>query len=308
MLWVNVKRILKSGFFNFSRNAFVSLSSVIVMFITLSVIASLIFMSAILNKTLDEIRGKVDVNVYFVTSAIEEDILALQKTLEGLPEVQSVSYTSREQALQDFRERHANDQFTIQALEELGENPLGASLNIRAVDPSNYEGIAMFLESQPILSRDGASIIDKVNYAQNREAIDKLSRIINTADRFGFLIAIISIIASVLITFNTIRLAIYISREEISIMRLVGANSSYIRGPFVVVGTIYGAISGIITLLVFYPLTYWAGGHTENFFIGLNVFDYYVSNFGQIFLVVVFSGMAIGALSSFLAVRKYLKV
>lgn len=308
MLWVNVKRILKSGFFNFSRNAFVSLSSIVVMFITLSVIASLIFMSAILNKTLNEIRGKVDVNVYFVTSAPEEDILALQKTLEGLPEVESVTYTSREQALQDFSERHANDQFTIQALEELGENPLGASLNIRALDPSNYEGISMFLESQPILSRDGASIIDKVNYAQNREAIDKLTRIINTADRLGFLIAIVSIVASVLITFNTIRLAIYISKEEISIMRLVGASSSYIRGPFVVVGTIYGVISGIITLLAFYPLTYWAGGHTENFFIGLNVFDYYVSNFGQIFLVVIVSGMAIGALSSFLAVRKYLKV
>ncbi len=265
-------------------------------------------MSAILNKTLDEIRGKVDVNVYFVTNALEEDILALQKTLEGLPEVESAVYTSREQALQDFRSRHENDQFTIQALEELGENPLGASLNIRAVDPSNYEGIAMFLESQPILSRDGVSIIDKVNYAQNREAIDKLTRIINAADKMGFLVAVISIIASVLITFNTIRLAIYVSREEISIMRLVGASSSYIRGPFVVVGTIYGVIAGIITLIAFYPLSYWVGGHTENFFIGLNVFDYYVSNFGQIFLVVILSGMAIGALSSFLAVRKYLKV
>lgn len=306
--WVNVKRILRSGFFNFSRNAFVSLSSIVVMIITLSVIASLIFLSAILNTTLNEIRDKVDINVYFVSSASEGDILALQKTLESLQEVESVSYVSREQALQEFRLRHENDQFTIQALEELGENPLGASLNIKAKDPSQYEGIAQFLDERPLLSTEGNSIIDKVNYFQNREAIDKLSRIINAADRFGFLIALVSIFASVLITFNTIRLAIYISREEISVMRLVGASGAYIRGPFVVVGIIYGAISGIFTLLLFYPVTYWAGTHTENFFIGLNVFNYYINNFGQIFLIIMLSGVVIGALASYLAVRKYLKI
>ena len=116
------------------------------------------------------------------------------------------------------------------------------------------------------------------------------------------------IVISVLITFNTIRLAIFISREEISIMRLVGANSFYVRGPFVVVGTIYGVVAAIFTLLLFYPITFWLGGATENFFIGLNIFEYYTTNFGQIFIIILLSGMAIGALSSYLAVRKYLKV
>ena len=308
MIWVNVKRILRSGFFNFSRNTFVSLSSVLVMVITLSVISSLIFLSAILNKSLDTIKDKVDVNVYFVTTAAEDDILSIQKTLEGLPDVASIIYTSREQALQDFRILHENDQLTLQALDELGENPLGASLNIKAKEPSQYEGIAQFLQTEPLLSKDGGTIIDKVNYFQNKVAIDKLNNIINTADSLGFIIVIVSVIVSILITFNTIRLSIYISREEISVMQLVGANSSYVRGPFVVVGTIYGAVSGVLTILIFYPITLWLGAQTQNFFIGLNVFDYYVDNFGQIFLIIMLSGMAIGALSSYLAVRKYLKV
>ncbi|NCN08203.1 hypothetical protein GW944_01355, partial [Candidatus Parcubacteria bacterium] len=220
MIWVNVKRILRSGFFNFSRNTFVSLSSVLVMVITLSVISSLIFLSAILNKSLDTIKDKVDVNVYFVTTAVEDDILSIQKTLEGLPDVASITYTSREQALQDFRILHENDQLTLQALDELGENPLGASLNIKAKEPSQYEGIAQFLQTEPLLSKDGGTIIDKVNYFQNKVAIDKLNNIINTADSLGFIIVIVSVIVSILITFNTIRLSIYISREEISVMQL----------------------------------------------------------------------------------------
>ena len=308
MLWVNIKRILRTGFFSFSRNAFVSLSSVLVMIITLSVICSLIFLSAILNKSLDEIRDKVDVNVYFLTSAPEEEVLSLQEKIEGLAEVSSVTYTSREQALQDFKERHQNDEFTLQALDELSDNPLGASLNIKAKDPSQYESIAQFLNQEPALSSDGSSIIDKVNYYQNKVAIDKLTGIIDAADRLGTAIILVLVLISVLITFNTIRLTIYISREEIAVMRLVGASSTYIRGPFMIVGIIYGTVAGILTLLLFYPVTYWLGGVTQDFFIGLNVFDYYASNFGQIFLVVIGSGIVIGALSSYLAVRKYLKI
>ena len=232
----------------------------------------------------------------------------MQEKIEGLAEVSSVTYTSREQALQDFKERHQNDEFTLQALDELSDNPLGASLNIKAKDPSQYESIAQFLNQEPALSSDGSSIIDKVNYYQNKVAIDKLTGIIDAADRLGTAIILVLVLISVLITFNTIRLTIYISREEIAVMRLVGASSTYIRGPFMIVGIIYGTVAGILTLLLFYPVTYWLGGVTQDFFIGLNVFDYYASNFGQIFLVVIGSGIVIGALSSYLAVRKYLKI
>ncbi len=308
MLWVNIKRIIRSGFFNFSRNAFVSLSSVLVMIITLSVIASIIFVSAILNASLAEIRSKVDINVYFVTKASEEDVLAVEKTLKSLPEVETVSYTSREKALENFKKLRENDELTLQALDELRDNPLGATLNIKAKDPSQYEGIAQFLQGNELLSKEGISIVDKVNYYQNKVAIDKLTQIINSAKKLGSILTAILVVLSIVITLNTIRLAIYVSREEISIMRLVGASSFYIRGPFVVVGTMYGVVAGIFTLIVFYPVTYWLGGVTRNFFIGINIFDYYVHNFGQIFLVIMASGVVIGAVSSYLAVRKYLTV
>lgn len=299
---------MKAGFFNFWRSGYVSLASIMVMFITLSVIGSVIFVSAILNITMDELRNKVDINVYFVTTAAEDDILALKSKIETLPEVNTVEYTNRDQALANFRLQHENDQITLQALEELGNNPLGASLNIKAKQPSQYEGIANFLNEENILSSDGYKIIDKINYFENRIAIDKLSRIIDSAEKLGLAVSLSLVLVSIIITFNTIRLTIYVSREEISVMQLVGASKNYIKGPFVVTGVIVGLISGILTMLIFFPISYWLGNLTHNFFIGFNIFDYYLGNFFEIVLVVIGSGIAIGSISSFLAVRKYLKL
>lgn len=309
MMWTSMKRIARSGFFSFWRNGFVSLSSVLVMIITLFVITSTIFLGAILNASLQEIKSKVDINVYFVRTAPEADIVALQKALEVLPEVRvPVEYVSREDALADFRQKHQDDQFTLQALDELGENPLGASLNIRAKEPSQYEGIAEFLKSKGALAENGTTIIDKINYYQNKTAIDTLTKMINSANRLGFILTLFLVLVSILITFNTIRLAIFMSRDEISVMRLVGASRMYIRGPFIVSGAIYGVVSGFITLILFFPITLWLGNATAEFFVGLNVFSYYISNFPQIFLIVIFSGAFIGSLSSFLATRKHLKI
>ncbi len=306
MMWISIKRIIKSGFFGFWRNGFVSFSSVLVMIITLVVIASTIFLSAILNTSLQEIKNKVDINVYFVRTASEENILSLKKSLEVLPEVKlPVEYVSRADALADFRKRHENDQFTIQALDELGDNPLGASLNIKAKEPSQYQGIAEFLQNKEAGEN---SIIDKINYYQNKDAIDTLTKMINSANKLGFWITLFLVIVSILITFNTIRLAIFMSKDEIAVMRLVGASRLYIRGPFVVSGAIYGFISALITLVCFFPLTLWLGGVTEEFFVGLNVFAYYIANFPQIFAILVGSGVFIGAVSSFLAVRRHLKL
>ncbi len=308
MLWINVKRIMRSGFFGFFRNGFVSLSSVLVMVVTLFVIGSVIFSGAILSAVLQEIKNKVDVNVYFVTSAPEADILALKSSLEKLPEVELVSYVSREQELTDFRQRHKNDEFILQALNELPDNPLGAKLNIKAKEPQQYEGIATFLHGKNILSNNGKTIVAEINYAKNKDAIEKLSKIIATADKLGFTFTLVLALISILITFNTIRLVIFISKEEISVMRLVGASSFYIRGPFIISGIMYGAIAGILTLIIFYPISLWFGKTTANFFITFNMFDYYISNFPQIFIIIVGSGICIGAVSSYLAVRRYLKM
>jgi len=286
----------------------VSLSSILVMTVTLFMMGSLIFIGATLEASLKQIKDKVDINVYFVTRAGEEDILALKSRLEQLPEVVSVKYTSRDQALERFKIRHENDQLTLQALDELGENPLGASLNIKAKETSQYEGVANFLQDESEVIVENGPIIDNINYLQNRVAIEKLGTIISSAETFGFIITLILIVASVVITFNTVRLVIYTSKEEISVMQLVGASNTYIRGPFVFEGVMYGFVAAVITLLLFYPFTLWLAPVTEGFFGGINLFRYYVNNFGEIFLIIISTGIVLGAVSSFLAVRKYLKM
>ena len=308
MLWTNTKRIIKSGFVNFWRNGFVSFASILVMTMTLFVIGLLIFVGATLEASLNQIKDKVDVKVYFVTNAQEEDILEFKKSLETLPEVAFVEYMSKEKALEQFKTRHKDDQLTLQALEELGENPLGANLNIKAKEISQYEGIVEFLKNKSALSAtDGIPIIDDVNPFKNKNAIDKLTKIIDSSKILGFIIIAIFVISSIIITFSTIKLAIYTARDEISVMKLVGASNSYIRGPFVFEGIMYGIVSAIITLILFYPLTIWLGPITKDFFGGMNLFDYYINTFSKIFLIIFSAGILLGAISSYLAVRKYLK-
>lgn len=308
MFWTKLKRVMRTGFFNFWRDGTVTLASVLVMMVTLLVIGLISFSSAILDTTLVELKNKIDINVTFNTSANEEDILNIKHTIESLPEVLLVTYISRDEALTLFKERHAGDQSILAALDELGENPLGGVLNVRAKDPSQYASVAEFLESGNVLASGGFTIIDRVNYFQNKVAIDKLTGIIASADRLGFVLTLFFTIISVLIAFNTIRLTIYLARDEISVMRLVGASTTYIQGPFVVVGIIYGVVAGLLTLLLLLPLTYWLGGTTESFFVGFNIFSYYLRHFLEIAFIIMVSGIFIGALSSALAIRKYLKV
>jgi cell division transport system permease protein len=305
--WITTKRIARYGLVGFIRNGFVSLAAVLIMTITLFVVATLIISGAALSSTLANITDKVDVTVYFTTSATNDQIAQLQQQLNALPEVASTTYISADQALANFQQRHAGDQLTMQALQELGVNPLGASLEVRAKQTSQYEAIAKYLDAQQSSGGSPGSAIDKVNFTQNKTAIDRLTNIINTSRSLGLAIALVLGAASLLIAFNTIRLAIYTARDEIGVMNLVGASHWYVRGPFVIAGILYGVISGVIVLLLLYPLTAWLGPGSQNFLGTFNVFSYYVSAFPLIFLIVMASGIALGALSSYLAVRRYLK-
>lgn len=306
MIWINIKRIFKSGITSFVRNSFVSLAAVFVMTMTVTIIGSLMFLNGIVSEFIGYVEDKVDVNVYFVTSASEDSIQSLATEIKNLPEVSYVEYTSRDTALAEFRERHQDDQLTLQALDELDENPFGAAFSIKAKEPSQYEGIAQYLNDRQTDS-SGASFIDSVNYAQNKTVIDQLQKLTTYVERFGFAIIILFSLASILITFNTLRLAIYTAREEISVMRLVGASNTYIRGPFIVEGTLYGLISGAIALALFFPVTYALKDATLAAF-GTNIFTIYVSQFVAFLFTLLLVGAVLGAVSSFLAVRKYLSV
>ncbi|MBI3020285.1 MAG: FtsX-like permease family protein [Parcubacteria group bacterium] len=305
-MWTDLKRISRSGFLSFWRNKFVSLASMLVITVTLFVVGSLIFVSAALDTALANVKAKVDVDVYFATEAPEEEILGLKKLLLELPEVASVEYTTKESALEQFKKRHESDYLTLQALDEIGENPLGASLNILAKETSQYETITRFLENQTAAVADAGEFVDSINFYQNKGAIDTLTRIITGAENVGFAAVLALAAISLIITFNTIRLAIYSAREEIAVMRLVGASKRYIQGPFVVEGLLYGLISACVAILVFFPLTYWLGDKVEQFFGGINVYSYYLANFLQIAAILLGVGVVLGVGSSFFAVRRYI--
>ncbi len=287
------------------RNGFVSLAAVLIMTITLFVVAALLISGAALNATLKQLTDKVDMTVYFTTTASDDQVTQIKQALQSLPEVASVTQVPREEALARFQERHKNDQRTLQALQEIGSNPFGTSLEVRAKDTSQYETIAKYLEAQQKKAGAG-SAIDNVDFYQNKTAIDRLSNIIEASKRLGAAIAIILGAASVLIAFNTIRLAIYTARDEIGVMNLVGASHWYVRGPFVIAGLLYGLISGVIVLLILYPLTASLGPGSEAFLGSFNVFKYFVGTFPLLFGIIMGSGAALGSLSSYLAVHRYL--
>lgn len=307
MFITTIKRITKTGLVNFWRNGIVSISSVLMMTVTLSVIVFLLLSSTLFSLTLERLKSEIDINVYATTKATPEEVLTLKQDLEFLPEVASIEYISREQVLSNFREKHRNDEQTIQALEELEANPFGAVLNIRAKEISQYAGIAKFLESKTVLSDSDTNIVEKVNYAQNKVIIDGLNKIINAINKFGVALVIILIVVSILITFNTIRLVIFISREEIKVMRLVGANNSFIRGPFIFEGILYGVFASLLTVVLFYPILFWLNPFIENIFL-VDLLSYFFSNILMFFAISLVAGVLLGIISSILAVRKYLKI
>ena len=301
-----LRRVVKAGFVGFWRNTYVALASIFVLTVALFVIGGTMFLDQLLATSLQTLQSKVDINVYFVPDAPQEEVDRIKNAVAALPDVASVEFTSREEALQKYREQNKDNEISLQALEELDENPLGATIAVQAKETSQYENVARFLEEQRELEQPQTPVIDEINYARNKDSIDTLTTIIHATEQASLIVMGILLLAAVLITFNTVRLAIYTSREEIAIMRLVGASNMFIRGPFMLQGIMYGFIAGVFALLLFYPLLVWLGPRTETFF-EINLFDYYVVHFGEIFGVLVGIGVVLGLVSSILAVARYLR-
>ena len=264
---ITFQRIIRTGLMNFWRNGWVSVTATLVMMLALFVIGSLIFSNVLLTSALSRIQDQVDISVYFRTDAVEEEVLGAKAAISQLPQVKSITYISRDDALSKFRARHAGNALITQSLDELTDNPLQASLNIRAQNPDQYEIIAQFLEASAY-----QVIIDKINYFQNQVVIDRLSNVLKAGRAVGFGITLVLATVAVLVVLNTIRLAIYTARDEISVMKVVGATPRYIRGPFIVNGALYGIFAALITVALFYPLTLWLGPRSAQFFGGLDFF------------------------------------
>lgn len=302
-----IKRITQAGFTGFYRNMTVSVSSIFILVITLSIITSIYLSKDVFEKSIDNIKSKVDISIYMKPDIDDAQILAVKQKLQIIPEVKSVNFISREETLNNFKRDNASDVATLQALAEVGTNPFGASFSVQADDTDKYSIIISKINDENILGDDKNSI-DKINYVDIKESIDKLNNLVSWFQTIGYVITLVFVIMSLMIVYNTIRLAIFTFKEEISVMKLVGASNMYIRGPFIVESIIYGVIAGIITTGLFYPITKYITSKTIVFFGGYSVHAYYVDNIFNIVMMLAGAGIGVAAISSILAVRKYLSV
>jgi cell division transport system permease protein len=297
-----ISRIFHFGLKNFSRNGWLSTATVAIMTLALLVFGSLLLFGYVTQQATASIENKIDISVYFQTNTAEDEILSIQQSLESLPQVASVQYISRDQALANFEQNHANDQTVSEAINELDTNPLEASLNIKANDPSQYAAINSYLQS-PNLTQ----YIDTISYPQDQDVINRLAEIVSIVDHGGWAAIIFLVIIAGLVVFNTIRLAIYSNREEIGIMRVVGASNALVRGPFVVDGMLCGAIAAIVSLLILAPILYFVSPYLDVFIPGLGLWHYFYTHLARLLLYELLFGVLIGAFSSFFAVRRYLR-
>lgn len=303
MLKEKLQRVFATGWTNFLRNRYVSVGTTGVMSLVLILFLCLItvnFMGSVFVQTLE---SKVDVRLYLAGDATDEDIRAIRTDLEQLNSVKYVDYVSQEQALAEFKERHANDALIQQSLAELSDNPLQAWLNIKATDSSQYASIVSFLESSRL-----RSTIDKINYYDNETVIDRIRSISQAVQSWGMAGTLLLAVIAVLVAFNTIRLTIYNQKQEIEIQRLVGASNWYIRAPYLVEGALYGGFATVVSLVLFLSGLNFVSPKVTLLMPGVSLIGYFAGNGPQIFSMTLFAGVALGCVSSLIAIRRFLRI
>jgi len=301
-MFTTFKRIFKSGILNFKRNLWLSIATIAITSIALFIFLSLMLFNFFTGEIIKIIENQIDLSIFFKNEVIEEDIIKTRDIISQLPQVAQVNYISKEQALEEFQSRHSEDEVINRALEELGDNPLQASLEIKAKDSSQYQEIVNFIETSDISNN-----ISKVNFTENKLIIDRLNQITRTVERIGLILTIIFAGLTILIAFNFIRVSIYSFREEINIMRLVGASRSFIRGPFIVSGLITSIIAAITVFLIFWLLAYLGSPYVNSFVPEINFYAFFVQNWFKLFAFEFLAGIVLVLISTFLATNKYLK-
>lgn len=301
------ERIFKTGATNFVRNAWLSAAAVAVMVITLTIVLFSVIARATFNNTISQIKDKIDVSVYLKDDITLQQKNSLLSQIKQLQSVKKVTYISKAQALETYKKDNQSNLDLLLAISQT-DNPLPASLLIKPVDPNKLDELRLFLEKPA----NKALQSDQTSYSGDRkEAIDKISHATSFLQKAGFIGIIIFTIISMLIIFNTIRMAIFNRRDELNIMRLLGASTWFIRGPFIVETMLYGLIAAVISLLICNGLFSVSSSAFEASSLGLLDISYanryFVGHYWLILTGQIAVGILIGAASSYFATRRYLK-
>lgn len=303
MSWQSVKRIFKLGVTNFWRNRWLSLAATLIMTLTLLIVSTFAIMTLVIGKTTDTIREKIDISVYFNDSASIDQIVDMQKKIASRSDVKEVTYISKEEALEIFKNQQQGKK--VANLIDPKDNPLPRSLEIKATQAEYLDQIAEFVSQDQY-----KKIVHNISYQENKTVIQRLIGFTSFLKKIGWIASGLFVLISILVILNTIRLTIFTRKDEIEIMRLVGANDNFIRIPFIVEGFLYGFIATILAtilirigVVIITPLM--------DQYLGIDLSSKMVNFFSSNFLVIIglelLIGIVIGIGCSLFSIRKYLR-
>lgn len=300
---ITVWRVIKNGLLNFVRNGVLSFASTTIMVLTLLTLSLFFIVNVAMNSGIKAIQEKIDISAYLSDKATETQVIELQKRLADLSEVKTVKYVSKTEALNRYKQQNVGNKELLASLEGM-DNPLPASLEIKVYDPSKLDQVTKIFDEKQY-----ALIVTKLSYKENKAVIDKLVKATNFIKEIGFAATAAFALVTLIIVYNTIRIAIFSQKDDIEIMRLVGGTNWYIRGPFIFEGALYGIIATAITMIVLAAVLYYISPSLNNYFgsTGTDTTNYLRNNIPMMVALQLVIGITIGVASSWLALRRYLR-
>jgi len=296
-----IRKVFKSGWAGFMRQGFLTFATALVIFIAVTLGTSLFFFQGGVSYLTKQIQDKIDISVTFKADVARDDILKIRDDLIKLSEVKKVDYISPEDAYNAFVQAHQGDQY-MEALGLLSVNPFLPSLRIQTNQPSQYKQVSEYLKQDTY-----KDLINEVNDYKRGVMIEKLGELTKSVQLLGLSMTFFLSLIAVIITFNTLRLSIFSQKEEIEIMRLVGAKNSFIRGPFLVQGALCGFFAAILSFMISTIVLFILNKQLTSLFIGFDSLAFFKANVLAVILLQLLVGVGLGLISSYFAVRKYLR-
>lgn len=304
-LFITIYRLIKFSIQNFFRNFWLSLITITIFILTLLTINAVIFMNVLADAALASVEQKVEVSVYFVPETSTDMVQSVQGYLLALPQVKTVQFISQDEALETFKERHEDNPVILSSLDEVDGNPFGHTLVISAYTAEDFPFILEALDTP-----EYTPYIKEKDFTDYEVIIERIDALSNRVKVGGFALATFFGLIAIMIIFNTIRVAIYVHRDEIGIMKLVGANDWFVRGPFLLEAIMYSFLATAvvvgITIVGLGAIEPWIG----SYFVGTNtsVVAYFQENAWFIFGSQFIALSALSILTTMFAMRKFLRV
>ena len=306
--WTTFMRMCRYGVNNFTRNAWLTIAATAVMTITLFVIFTSVAARNVLIDTLSDLRDKVSMSIYLETETTPEAVERVKTDLEGLSSVVSVTAITPDTARENFAQQNKEDAGTLDAIKE-ATNKFPWTLNIKVTDINDTSQLAEYVANNEFAKEHIDQNRPPSFAGSKRAAIESIGSAIDFAQKVGVVASLVFVGISMLIIFNTIRMAIFNRKEEIQMMKLIGAEKSFIRGPFVVEAIVYGFFAALIASALGYGLLFFAAPSLQQYDINIQpTLDASVLYAGFILLGMILIGALIGIISSLMATRRYLRL